>query len=333
MDHVYIIAEAGVNHNGDINLAKELIDKAAEAGADAVKFQMFDPEEIASADTQLAEYQEGGGHSSQLEMLKSLALPREAFAELVDYAGTKNIDCIITAYDKQSAEFIATLSVPYIKIPSGEVTNHPLLYSIAALGKSVILSTGTCNLEEVDDAVSIFKDARIPLTLLHCTSAYPTPFDQVNLRAMETLHQKFGVPVGLSDHTEGVEAPIAAVALGAVMIEKHFTLDRSLPGPDHKASLEPELLTAMVKGIRNVESALGTGEKVRQEVEEDVAKAARRSIVTCKNIAAGEEITEHMITLKRPGTGISPKEHSSVTGKKALRDIPEGTLLSYDMFE
>lgn len=329
---VYIVAEAGVNHNGDIALAKKLIDAATDAHADAVKFQLFDPEEIASAGADLATYQEGGDHSSQLEMLKTLALPQEAFSELVDYAGSKGIDCIITAYDSGSAEYIATLDVPAIKIPSGEVSNHPFLRAVATLGKPVILSTGTCDLEEVDEAVQIFIDAGITLTILHCTSAYPTPFDQVNLRAMETLRKKFNVPVGLSDHSEGIVIPIAAAALGAVMIEKHFTLDRTMKGPDHKASLEPAELSAMVEGIRRVELALGSGEKTRQAVEEDVANAARRSIVAASDIGVGETIAEDMLTLKRPGTGIPPKELSTITGKIASQDIPKGTLLLHDMF-
>lgn len=328
---VYIVAEAGVNHNGDIAMAKNLIDAAADAKADAVKFQLFDPEEIASADADLATYQEGGDHSSQLEMLKTLALEQDAFVELADYAASKSIDCIITAYDSSSAQFIATMNVPAIKIPSGEVTNLPFLRSVATLGKPIILSTGTCDLKEVDEAVQIFIDAGIALTILHCTSAYPTPFDQVNLRAMETLRQKFNVPVGLSDHTEGIEVPIAAVALGAVMIEKHFTLDRSLPGPDHKASLEPDELRSLIRGVRNIEKALGSGEKVCQEVEQDVANAARRSIVAVSDIGAGEMITDDMLTLKRPGTGIPPKELSTITGKIASQDIAKGTMLLHDM--
>lgn len=331
MEHVYVIAEAGVNHNGDIAIAKQLIDAAVQAQADAVKFQMFDPEEIASADAELAAYQEGGDHSSQLEMLKQLALPQEAFAELVAYAQSAGIDCIVTPFDIASAQFLVTLDVPTIKIPSGEVTHLPFLEKVAALGVPVILSTGTCTLEEVDDAVQIFTKAGVELTILHCTSAYPTPFDQVHLRVMETLRKKFGVPVGLSDHSEGTAVAIGACALGATVIEKHFTLDRSMDGPDHKASLEPDELAAMIAGIRAVESALGSGEKTRQTVEEDVANAARRSIVAARNISTGETITEDMLTLKRPGTGIPPKELSTVIGKIASQDISVGMLLRSDM--
>lgn len=330
-ESVYVIAEAGVNHNGDVRMALRLIDAAADAGANAVKFQLFDPEEIASATSPLAAYQKASGERSQQDMLRSLILPRDAYQRLAEHARTRGIDFIVTPFDIASAKFIATLGVPAIKIPSGEVTNLPFLESVSKLGLPVILSTGTCSLEEVTEAVSMFSD--VPLALLHCTSAYPTPYDQVNLRVMATLRERFRVPVGLSDHTEGIAIPIAAAALGAQIIEKHFTLDRSLPGPDHKASIEPQELSAMVTSIRNVEEALGVPEKRRQPSEEDTARVARRSVVAAVNIAAGEKLTKEKLAIKRPGTGIPPKELPNVVGRKVKVDVTAGMPLTHEMLQ
>jgi len=328
---VYIIAEAGVNHNGDVAIAKKLIDEAVAAGADAVKFQIFDPVELASTKAPLTDYQQCSGETSQIDMLNKLALSRNTFAELADYAKKKGIDYIVSPFDSGSAAFLATLDVPAIKIPSCEAINLPFLRDVAALGLPVILSTGTCNLEEVDEAVSILKDASVSLVVLHCTSAYPTPYEQVNLRAMETLTKKFDVPVGLSDHSEGTVIPIAAAALGAVVIEKHFTLDRNMQGPDHQASIEPDELKAMVEGIRAVQAALGSPEKVLQPDEENTATVARRSVVAITDLVSGEIVTADNTALKRPGTGIPPKEYQSVIGKVLNKDITSGTPITYDM--
>jgi len=330
-DHVYIIAEAGVNHNGDIQMAKQLIDVAASSGVDAVKFQVFDPEEICGQETPLAEYQKRSGETSQIDMLKSLALKHEDFAELAAYTKKQGIDFIATPFDSASAKFLVSLDVPFIKVPSGEATNLPFLKDIAALGLPVILSTGTTTLQEVEEAVAIFTEAKVDLSILHCTSAYPTPVDQVNLKAMDTLHRTFDVPVGLSDHTEGIEIAIAAAALGAVIIEKHFTLNKASPGPDHKASLEPDELENLVRSVRNVGQALGTGVKERQPLEEEVAKVVRRSVVALSDLKKGDVLVTESITLKRPGTGIPPKELNAVLGKTLKQDVSSGTLLSWDM--
>jgi N-acetylneuraminate synthase len=330
-DHIYIIAEAGVNHNGDVDVAIQLIDKAAEAGADAVKFQMFDADELTGEDAPLAEYQKHSGQTSQREMLHALTLTEDDFTKLSNYTKQKEIDFIVTPFDTNSAQFLASLNVPAIKIPSGEITHLSFLEKVATLGIPVILSTGTCNLEEVDDAVQIFKAAGIDLSILHCTSSYPAPYDQINLRVMDTLSKKFGVPVGLSDHSEGITVPIAAAALGAKIIEKHFTLDRTMDGPDHKASLEPHELTAMIEGIRQAESALGSSEKVIQPAEANTASVARRSTVAVQDIAAGEKLSTENTALKRPGTGIPPKEYESVMQKTAQENIAAGTPITHDM--
>lgn len=324
-----IIAEAGVNHNGDFNMAMQLIDAAAEAGADAVKFQLFDPDEICGDDSPLASYQ-GKTESSQKEMLRRLTLPRDAYENLKRHAETKGLLFIVTPFDVASAQYLATLGVRVLKIPSGEITNIPFLKAVAALGLPVILSTGTSSMDEVEEAVRIFTDAGTDLAILHCTSSYPTPFDQVNLRAMQTLAEKFSTPVGLSDHTEGVAVPIAAVALGATIIEKHFTLDRTLPGPDHKASVEPEELRQMVNGIRAVEQAMGSAEKKRQPAEQDTAAVARRSVVAARDLKVGDVLTKDMLAIKRPGTGIPPKEIDRTVGRVMAKDVKAGTPLVPD---
>jgi N,N'-diacetyllegionaminate synthase len=329
-DSCFIIAEAGVNHNGDVDMAKQLIAAAASAGANAVKFQLFDPEEISVRDAPVAHYQEGAGQN-QRDMLQGLMLPKEAYGTLKMYAELHGLVFIVTPFDIASAVFLVDLGVAALKIPSGEATHHQFLKRIATLGVPVILSTGTCSLDEVADAVAIFQ--KIDLALLHCTSAYPTPLDQVHLRAMQTLRERFSVPVGLSDHTEGIAVPLAAVALGACILEKHFTISRTLVGPDHKASLEPQELKAMIDGIRAVEAALGSGMKLMQPSEENTAAVARRSIVAATDLQEGDVLCEEHLTFKRPGTGIPPKDIQTVLGMTLTKPIKEGTPLRYDHFQ
>jgi len=338
---VFVIAEAGVNHNGKEDLAMRLVDAASDAGADAVKFQLFDPEELAGG-APLASYQEQGKGSwrDQKEMLASLVLPKDAYRRLADHAKERQIELIVTPFDIASAKFLLSLKLRKLKIPSGEVTNLPFLKNVAALGADVILSTGMCSLEEVKEAVEIFRANKVSLTLLHCVSAYPAPTDQINLRAMETLRQEFHVPVGYSDHTEGVAVALTAAALGAQVLEKHFTLDRTMLGPDHAASLEPEEMAQMVRIIKNPEElkhvpilqeALGTGEKKCQPCEENVRSVARRSVVAARDLQKGQSLTAEMIAIRRPGTGIAPKFVRDVIGKKAKKDILSGTPLIWDM--
>lgn len=329
---VFIIAEAGVNHNGREDLALQLIDAAKAAGADAVKFQLFDPDEIAG-EAPLASYQEQGKGAwrSQREMLASLTLAPKVYQRLVSHALERQIELIVTPFDSASAKFLVSLGLKTLKIPSGEITNHPFLQEVAALGAAVILSTGMSSLEEVEEAVAIFRAAKVPLTLLHCTSAYPTPYDQVHLRAMTVLREIFQLPVGLSDHTEGIEVAVAAVALGACVIEKHLTLDRAAPGPDHRSSIEPPAFAEMVRAIRNVEAALGSKVKARQASEENVAAAARRSVVAVHDLQKGQVVLQEMIAIRRPGTGIAPKSFPDVVGKKTTEDIPAGTPLTWNM--
>lgn len=328
---VFVIAEAGVNHNGKEDLAMRLVDAACDAGADAVKFQLFDPDELAGA-APLASYQKGKDvWRDQKEMLTSLLLPKDAYRRLADHAAERNIELIVTPFDSESARFLRSIGLGTLKIPSGEVTNLPFLRDVAGLGADIILSTGMCSLEEVQEAVEIFSSARVPLTLLHCTSAYPTPFDQVHLQAMTLLRESFGLPVGLSDHTEGIEIAIAAVALGASVIEKHVTLDRMLPGPDHRASIEPQEFATMVRSIRHVEAALGSPQKIRQVSEENVAAVARRSVVAARDLQKGQSLTAEMVAIRRPGTGIAPKFVQDVIGKKTRKDILSGTPLTWDM--
>lgn len=331
---VFIIAEAGVNHNGKEDLAMRLVDAASDAGADAVKFQLFDPDELAGG-APLASYQEQGKEAwrDQREMLTSLVLPKEAYRRLAAHAKKRGVELIVTPFDIVSARFLLTLPLRILKIPSGEVTNLPFLKEVAALGADVILSTGMCSLEEVQEAVAVFHSARVPLTLLHCTSAYPAPYDHVHLRAIPFLQKTFQLPVGLSDHTEGIEVAIAAVACGASVIEKHLTLDRALPGPDHSASIEPEEFARMVRSIRHVEAALGSPQKMRQASEENVAAMARRSVVAIRDLKKGQLLTKELLAIRRPGTGIPPKSLSEVIGKTATEDISSGTPLTWDMLE
>ena len=327
---VFIIAEAGDNHNGRIDLAFRLVDAAVAAGADCVKFQTFKTEESISKHAPKAAYQKQskGNDESQFEMVKKLELPFDDFVKLNHYCTEKCIQFLSTPFDLPSVEFLYTLNLPIWKIPSGEITNLPYLHSIAKTQKPVIMSTGMCEIDEIQLAMNILKDNGTPqITLLHCNTEYPTPFEDVNLNAMQTLRERFGVEVGYSDHTTGIEVPIAAVALGAVVIEKHFTLDKNMEGPDHRASLEPEELSAMVLSIRNVEKAMGSGIKAPSRSEQKNIDIARKSLVARRPIVKGEQFSEDNITAKRPGNGISPMRWFDVLGATAKRNFEEDELI------
>ncbi len=322
-----IIAEAGVNHNGSPELARQLVDAAAAAGVDYVKFQTFQADKLVTRTARQATYQSrnlGHGEESQYTMLKRLELSADDHHALVSHCQARGVRFFSTAFDSESIAFLDTLGLPLWKVPSGELTNFPYLRAIGRTGKPVVLSTGMATLDEIKQAVGVltrFGTPREGITLLHCTTEYPAPKDQVNLRAMQTMHERFGLPVGYSDHTEGIEIPVAAVAMGATVIEKHFTLDRSLPGPDHKASLEPDELKAMVRQIRAVESALGNGIKEPTPAELPNIPIARKSIVAATAIKRGELFTEENLTAKRPGTGLCPMRWESVVGQPAPRNF------------
>ena len=320
--HVRIIAEAGVNHNGSLDLAKELALQAKLAGADVVKYQTFIPERLAAGSAQKAAYQkEHTGGGSQLDMLRKLCLGYDEFRELKDYCGEVGIQFLSTAFDLESVDFLKKLGIPFWKIPSGEITNLPYLEKIARFGDPVVLSTGMCTLEEVAEALRVLRgNGAGDITVLHCTTQYPTPPADVNLLAMDTLRECFCLPVGYSDHTAGISIPIAAAARGAVVLEKHFTLDRGMEGPDHKASLEPDELREMVRVVRIVEQALGDGNKAPRESEKGNLAVARKSIVAAAPIRRGESLTAEKLTTKRPGTGISPMRWHEVIGRVANRD-------------
>lgn len=328
MKNVFIIAEAGVNHNGSLDLAKKLVDKALEAGVDCIKFQTFKSENLVSMSAQMAEYQKEnlGKDESQYKMLKELEISFEEFKELKKYCEEKNIMFLSTPFDLESCDFLNDLDMKIFKIPSGEITNLPYLRKINSFGKKVILSTGMANLNEIQDALNVLKDCEV--SLLHCTTEYPCPYDNVNLNAIDTLRKEFKLEVGYSDHTQGIEVPIAAVAKGATIIEKHFTLDRNMEGPDHKASLEPNELKQMVTSIRNIEKAFGNGTKEPQECEKKNIEIARKSIVAKINIKKGEIFTENNLTTKRPGSGISPMKWDFIIGKTATKDYQEDELIS-----
>jgi len=321
-----VIAEAGVNHNGDPAIARRLIEAAARAGADLVKFQTFDAERLATAQALKADYQARttDAAESQRSMLKRLELPRELHQELIAHCRGCGVGFFSTGFDIPSVEFLASLGLERFKIPSGEITNLPYLRHIGRYGKPIILSTGMADLEEVRSALEVLVSAgtaRERITVLHCTTQYPAPMAEVNLRAMQTLRESLGVAVGYSDHTRGTEVAVAAVALGASVIEKHFTLDRNLPGPDHRASLEPDELTSMVAAIRNIELALGDGAKRATAGEAPNRAVVRKSIVAARHIGAGEPFTEANLSVKRPGTGISPMRWDEVLGRRAPRDF------------
>lgn len=333
MNKVVIIAEAGVNHNGLPELAKQLIDAAAEAGADYVKFQTFRAENLVTRQATQADYQKqnvGDADQSQFSMLKKLELSQADHYTLLSYCREKNITFLSTAFDFESIEFLATLEPGLWKIPSGEITNYPYLKRIAQFRKPVILSTGMSTPGEIRDALEVLVKyglERDQITVLHCNTEYPTPMCDVNLRAMQTIARELHVNVGYSDHTHGIEVPIAAVALGARVIEKHFTLDRNLKGPDHKASLEPQELKAMVAAIRNVEIALGDGVKQVSASEGKNKAIARKSIVAACPIKKGELFNENNLTVKRPGNGISPMQWEQVLGKVAGKDFQADDLI------
>lgn len=330
MNRTLIIAEAGVNHNGNLDIAKKLVVAAKEAGADVVKFQTFNVDAITSKYAEMAQYQKDniGKVKSQKEMLAELTLSHSEFAELADFCKSLDIQFLSTPFDIPSIEFLKELGCKLWKVPSGEITNYPYLVEIAKTHNEVILSTGMSTLDEVEAAVSLLREnGSGKITLLHCTTQYPTPYEDVNLTAMLTLKNKFGVDVGYSDHTEGIEIPIAAVAMGARVVEKHFTLDRKMEGPDHKASLEPLELKQMIMSIRHIEEALGNGEKKPVDIEKANMKVARKSIVARRNIKAGEILTEDNITTKRPGNGINPMLWTQVLGTEAVRDFEEDELI------
>lgn len=323
---VIIIAEAGVNHNGSYELAIKMVDKAKRAGADYVKFQTAKPELVISTFAPKAEYQKEttGAAESQLEMCKAIHLPLTDYKPLKEYCDKVGIGFMSTPFDLVSIDVLEPLDMDYYKIPSGEITNLPYLRKIASKHRPVILSTGMCEIEEVEAALQVLEQGgvkRSDVIVLHCNTEYPTPMCDVNLRAMDDLRRSLGVKVGYSDHTKGIEVPIAAVALGARVIEKHFTLDKTMEGPDHKASLEPDELKAMVDAIRNIEQALGDGHKHVSPSERKNMDIARKSIVAARDIRKGEVLTEENITTKRPGNGISPMRWDSVIGTTAIRDF------------
>lgn len=333
MSKTLIIAEAGVNHNGSIDLAKQLIDAAKEAGADYVKFQTFKAENLVTKTSKQAEYQKrnaGQTDDRQLTMLKKLELSDEAHHELIAYSKLKGIRFLSTPFDMESIDFVHKLGIDLFKVASGEITNLPFLRKIASYDMPVILSTGMCNLGDIEAALYALTSAGLAsekISILHCNTEYPTSWNDVNLKAMVTIGHAFNVNIGYSDHTEGIEVPIAAVAMGATIIEKHFTLDRSMPGPDHKASLEPNELTRMVKSIRNIEVAIGDGVKRVTESEAKNIPIARKSIIASVEIKKGEAFTDQNLTAKRPGTGISPMLWDNVIGKIAKRDFDRDDLI------
>ena len=330
MKHVTIIAEAGVNHNGDINIAKKMVDAAKLAGVDYVKFQTFTPEKLVSRYAEKAEYQKEttGNSETQLEMLEKLSLTNDNFKQLKEYCDNIEIGFISTPFDLDSIDFLEQLNMDFWKVPSGEVTNLPYLEKIAKTGRKVIMSTGMCNMNEIVTAIDILeKNGTSDIELLHCNTQYPTPFKDVNLNAMLEIKNVTGKIVGYSDHTVGIEVPIAAVGLGAEIIEKHFTLDKEMQGPDHKASVNPDELCTMVSCIRNIEDALGDKHKCITDSETENKYVARKSIVALRNIKKGELLTEDNLTTKRPGTGISPMKWHDIIGTIAVKDFNEDELI------
>lgn len=328
--NVVIIAEAGVNHNGSLKLAKQMIEEAARAGADYIKFQTFKPEKLVSKYAQKADYQKKttGNNESQLQMLEKLALSYDDFVELKKYCEQIGIGFLSTPFDEDSIRFLDSLDMDFWKIPSGEITNYPYLVQIAQTGRDIVLSTGMCEMDEIADAMKVLKENGAGnISLLHCNTEYPTPYEDVNLLAMKQMRTAFKKQVGYSDHTVGIEVPIAAVALGAEIIEKHFTLDKNMEGPDHKASLEPQELAQMVSAIRHIEKSLGDGNKKRTASEQHNIAAARKSIVAKCAISKGDIFTEANLTVKRPGSGISPMKWKELIGTKAQRDYVEDELI------
>ena len=330
MSKVIIIAEAGVNHNGDIQVAKELIDVAADAGVDYVKFQTFKADSLVSKSAKKAEYQSiniNDGDDSQYAMLKNLELSHDNHLELMSYCAERKIQFFSTAFDVEGVNYLNDLGLSFFKIPSGEITNYPYLKAVALCGKPVVMSTGMCSEVDIKQAINVLVKFGLKnevISILHCNTEYPTPMKDVNLKAMLAIQEAFGVQVGYSDHTLGIEVPIAAVALGAIIIEKHFTLDRTLPGPDHVASLEPSELKEMVSAIRNIELAMsGDGKKKPSESETKNIAIARKSIHISKSLSKGHTITDDDIISLRPGDGISPMEWENIIGKKLNVDKNE----------
>jgi len=336
----FIIAEAGVNHNGDLTIAKKLVDAAKEAKADAIKFQTYKTEDLVTKTSQTANYQKENTktNQTQFEMLKKLELQYEDFKELKEYCDKKEIIFLSTPHTESSLEFLKDL-VPIFKIGSGDLNNLPLLEKIAKLKKPIILSTGMASFEEIEESITLIKKYNEDIIVLHCTTSYPCPLDKVNLLTMLEIERKFNVLTGYSDHTEGIEVPIIAASLGATVIEKHFTLDKNMQGPDHKASLNPEELKEMIEKIRNntildiPKKILGNRNKIIEETEREISKIARKSIIANVDIKKGTNITEEMLIIKRPGTGISPKYFNEIINKKTKKDITKDTILSWDDLE
>ena len=330
MSKILIIAEAGVNHNGDVATAKKMVDVAKEAGVDYIKFQTFVPEKLVSRYAEKAEYQKKttDAAESQLDMLRKLSLSEDEFVLLKAYCDEVDIGFISTPFDLESIDFLEKLNMDFWKIPSGEITNLPYLEKIAETKRKVILSTGMSDIQEIKEAVKVLEaNGTTEIILLHCNTQYPTPYEDVNLSAMRTISKETGKEVGYSDHTKGIEVPIAAVAMGATVIEKHFTLDKTMDGPDHKASLEPDELAQMVSAIRHIEKAVGTGKKEPTASEKGNKAIARKSIVAACKITKGEVFSESNITTKRPGNGISPMKWHEVLGKTAPKDFDEDELI------
>ncbi len=328
---VFIIAEAGVNHNGSLNLAKQLVDEAKKAGANCIKFQTFKSENIVSKTAQKADYQKETTDSkeSQLDMLKKLELSYDEFIELKNYCDKKEIEFLSTAFDFSSINFLNDLNMKRWKIPSGELTNLPYLEKIGKLKQEVIISTGMSTVTEIEEAINVLKEnGTTNITVLHCTTQYPAPYAEVNLMAIKTLSKLFNLPVGYSDHTKGIEVSLGAIALGATIIEKHFTLDKTMDGPDHRASLEPNELKSLVDGIRIIEKSLGDGEKKPTISEEKNKLVARKSIVAKTNIKKGDILSKDNLTVKRPANGISPMKWYELIGTKATKNFEEDELIT-----
>lgn len=331
-NHVFVIAEAGVNHNGNIDIAKKLVDAAILAGADAIKFQTFKAENLVTKNAPKAKYQKSNtGGGNQYNMLKKLELSMGKHIILKDYCEKRGIMFISTPFDFESVDLLEKIDIPLYKVSSGDLTNIPLLKYISKLNKPMIISTGMANLGEVEEVVEAVKESgNSKIILLHCTSNYPTDYEDVNLNAMITLKNAFKLPIGYSDHTKGIEVSMAAVAMGAEVIEKHFTLDKSMEGPDHKASLNPIELKEMISSIRNIERALGDGTKKCNKSEESTRKVARKSIVAKNDIRRGQTVSYDNITFKRPGDGLSPAFVDEIVGKKAVNDISSDEFITFN---
>lgn len=334
INNCLIIAEAGVNHNGSIEIAKKLVDAAKNTGADAVKFQTFKTENLVTKDAKKAKYQiTNPGEDSQYDMIKKLELSDREFKELVIYAKEKGIIFLSSPFDKESVDLLDKIGIPAFKIASGEITNFPLLKYIAKKQKPVILSTGMSTLGEIEEALNLIEKYNDNIILMHCLTSYPAKKEDANLNVIKTLEYAFKRPVGFSDHTQGIEMSVAAVALGSCVIEKHFTIDKNLPGPDHKASLEPQELSEMVKAIRNVEKGLGNGIKKPTTEEIEIKKLVRKSIVAKEDIPKGSILTEEMLDVKRPGTGIEPKYLNELIGRELIDDIKKDDLLKWNQLK